>query len=253
MGRLLFPTITSMTSTRRTRWPRSWIRSGREPRCAGGSGSLRRQIATARKARPVTPCLAAAVWRCRTGPSRPWLLLSVGLRLTRLVVHRLAVAAGRHDESARTARALHQADSAVTADPGAPPAGRPGASHCGPWRVAVPVHQRHSPGYASSSKVSSTSGLRASQSSRSNSPPRVAPLASTRTCGDSVGAADRADQGVSAVASRAVEAITVRTCFRARVPRHCLRREAVLWRHGRSPRSVPSEKTHTEPGARCGR
>jgi hypothetical protein len=46
---------------------------------------------------------------------RTWLLLAVGLPLTRLAVHRLAVAADRHDESARTARALRTADSAITA------------------------------------------------------------------------------------------------------------------------------------------
>ena len=46
---------------------------------------------------------------------RTWLLLSVGLPLTRVAVHRLAVAADRHDESARTARALRKADSAITA------------------------------------------------------------------------------------------------------------------------------------------
>lgn len=46
---------------------------------------------------------------------RIWLLLSVGLPLTRAAVHRLAVAADRHDESARTTRALHKADSAITA------------------------------------------------------------------------------------------------------------------------------------------
>ena len=45
---------------------------------------------------------------------RTWLLLSVGLPLTRMAVHRLAVAADRHDETARTARALRKADSAMT-------------------------------------------------------------------------------------------------------------------------------------------
>jgi hypothetical protein len=44
-----------------------------------------------------------------------WLLLTVGLPLTRLAVHQLAMAADRHDESARTARALRKADSAMTA------------------------------------------------------------------------------------------------------------------------------------------
>ena len=46
---------------------------------------------------------------------RMWLLLAVALPITRMLVHRLAVAAERRDSSTRTARALHQADSAVTA------------------------------------------------------------------------------------------------------------------------------------------
>lgn len=46
---------------------------------------------------------------------RRWILLTIALPLARLVVHRLALAAGRRDPSARTARALHHADSAVTA------------------------------------------------------------------------------------------------------------------------------------------
>ena len=46
---------------------------------------------------------------------RTWLLLTVGLPVTRLAVHRMAVAADRHDHSARTARALRKADSAITA------------------------------------------------------------------------------------------------------------------------------------------
>ena len=46
---------------------------------------------------------------------RTWLLLAVGLPLTRLAVHRLAMAAERRNDSARTARALHKADSAITA------------------------------------------------------------------------------------------------------------------------------------------
>jgi hypothetical protein len=37
------------------------------------------------------------------------------LPLARLLVHRLAVAAERHDPSARRAKLLHRADSAVTA------------------------------------------------------------------------------------------------------------------------------------------
>jgi AcrR family transcriptional regulator len=46
---------------------------------------------------------------------RTWLLLAIALPLTRALVHRLALAAGRRDPSTRTAKALHQADSAVTA------------------------------------------------------------------------------------------------------------------------------------------
>ena len=44
-----------------------------------------------------------------------WLLLAIALPLTRALVHRLALAAERRDPSTRTAKALHQADSAVTA------------------------------------------------------------------------------------------------------------------------------------------
>jgi hypothetical protein len=46
---------------------------------------------------------------------RNWLILAVALPIVRMVVHRLAVAARRRDPSARTARVLNQADSAVTA------------------------------------------------------------------------------------------------------------------------------------------
>ena len=46
---------------------------------------------------------------------RLWLLLAVALPLSRALVHRLALAAEHRDPSTRTARALHQADSAVTA------------------------------------------------------------------------------------------------------------------------------------------
>jgi hypothetical protein len=55
------------------------------------------------------------MWLFITKKFRTWLLLTVGLPLTRLAVHRLAVAADRHDESARTTRALRKADSAMTA------------------------------------------------------------------------------------------------------------------------------------------
>jgi hypothetical protein len=54
------------------------------------------------------------MWLFITKKFRTWLLLTVGLPLTRAAVHRLAVAADRHNESARTARALRKADSALT-------------------------------------------------------------------------------------------------------------------------------------------
>ena len=55
------------------------------------------------------------MWLFLSRRLRMWLLLAVALPITRMLVHRLAVAAERHDSSTRTARALHQADSAVTA------------------------------------------------------------------------------------------------------------------------------------------
>jgi hypothetical protein len=55
------------------------------------------------------------MWMFVSGRLRTWVLLAIALPLARVFVHRLALAAGRHDPSTRTARALHQADSAVTA------------------------------------------------------------------------------------------------------------------------------------------
>jgi hypothetical protein len=55
------------------------------------------------------------MWVFLSGRLRRWVLLAVALPLARLLVHRLAGAAERHDPSTRTARALHQADSAVSA------------------------------------------------------------------------------------------------------------------------------------------
>ena len=55
------------------------------------------------------------MWLFISKKIRTWLLLTVGLPLARLVVRRLAMAADRHDESARTARALHKAVAAMTA------------------------------------------------------------------------------------------------------------------------------------------
>jgi hypothetical protein len=46
---------------------------------------------------------------------RTWVLLAIALPLARLVVRRFALAADRRNPSSRTARALHQADSAVNA------------------------------------------------------------------------------------------------------------------------------------------
>ena len=55
------------------------------------------------------------MWMFLSRRLRAWVILAIALPLTRLFVHRLASAAERRDPSTRTARALHQADSAVTA------------------------------------------------------------------------------------------------------------------------------------------
>jgi len=55
------------------------------------------------------------MWLFLSRRLRMWLLLAIALPIARMLVHRLAVAAERRDSSTRTARALHQADSAVTA------------------------------------------------------------------------------------------------------------------------------------------
>jgi hypothetical protein len=54
------------------------------------------------------------MWVFLTARLRRWVLLAVALPLARLLVHRLALAADHHNPSARTARALRRADSAVT-------------------------------------------------------------------------------------------------------------------------------------------
>ena len=54
------------------------------------------------------------MWVFFTRRLRMWLLLAIALPLGRALVHRLALAADRRDPSTRTAKALHQADSAVT-------------------------------------------------------------------------------------------------------------------------------------------
>jgi hypothetical protein len=55
-----------------------------------------------------------SMWAFFSRRLRMWLLLAIALPLTRALVHRLALAAERRDPSNRTAKALHQADSAVT-------------------------------------------------------------------------------------------------------------------------------------------
>jgi hypothetical protein len=55
------------------------------------------------------------MWMFLTRRLRAWILLSIALPAARAVVHRLALAADRRDPSARSSRALRQADSAVTA------------------------------------------------------------------------------------------------------------------------------------------
>jgi hypothetical protein len=55
------------------------------------------------------------MWVFLSSRLRTWLLLAIALPLARLFVHRLAAAAQHHDPSARTAKLLRRADSAVTA------------------------------------------------------------------------------------------------------------------------------------------
>jgi hypothetical protein len=55
------------------------------------------------------------MWVFLSARLRTWLLLAIALPLARLLVHRVAVAAERHDPSARRAKLLHRADSAMTA------------------------------------------------------------------------------------------------------------------------------------------
>jgi hypothetical protein len=54
------------------------------------------------------------MWVFLSARLRTWLLLAIALPLARLLVHGAAVAAERHDSSARTAKLLRRADSAVT-------------------------------------------------------------------------------------------------------------------------------------------
>ncbi len=55
------------------------------------------------------------MWAFLSARLRTWLLLAIALPLARALIHRLTVAADHRDPAARTARALHHADSAVTA------------------------------------------------------------------------------------------------------------------------------------------
>ena len=55
------------------------------------------------------------MWAFFSRRLRMWLLLAIALPLIQALVHRLALAAERRDPATRTAKALHQADSAVNA------------------------------------------------------------------------------------------------------------------------------------------
>jgi hypothetical protein len=55
------------------------------------------------------------MWAFFSRRLRMWVLLAIALPLTQAIVHRLALAAVRRDPSARTAKALFKADSAITA------------------------------------------------------------------------------------------------------------------------------------------
>jgi hypothetical protein len=55
------------------------------------------------------------MWAFLSRRLRTWVLLAVALPAARTAVHQMAVAADRRDPRSRTARALHQADSTVTA------------------------------------------------------------------------------------------------------------------------------------------
>jgi hypothetical protein len=55
------------------------------------------------------------MWMFLSRRLRAWVVLTIALPAARAVVHRLALAADRRDPSARPAKALRQADSALTA------------------------------------------------------------------------------------------------------------------------------------------
>jgi hypothetical protein len=54
------------------------------------------------------------MWLFLAARFRAWLVLAIAVPLSRMVIHRLAVAANRRDPSARGARLLNHADSAIT-------------------------------------------------------------------------------------------------------------------------------------------
>ena len=93
----------------------------RGTRCAGtqaGSARCGDYPAAPRVApRPEQPYIrkTANMWIFLTRRLRRWVLLAIALPAVRLLVHRLALAAEHRDQSTRTARTLHQVDSAVTA------------------------------------------------------------------------------------------------------------------------------------------
>jgi len=58
---------------------------------------------------------ALSMWVFLSARLRTRLLLAITLPLARFLIHRLAVAAERHDPSARRVKLLRRADSAVTA------------------------------------------------------------------------------------------------------------------------------------------
>ncbi len=55
------------------------------------------------------------MWMFLSRRLRAWVMLSIALPAARALVHRLALAADRRDPSARSAKVLRQADSAVNA------------------------------------------------------------------------------------------------------------------------------------------
>ncbi|MFY9931342.1 MAG: hypothetical protein WAK82_25420 [Streptosporangiaceae bacterium] len=55
------------------------------------------------------------MWAFFSRRLRMWVLLAIALPLSRALVHRLALAAERRNPSAKSAKALHQADTAVAA------------------------------------------------------------------------------------------------------------------------------------------